>query len=489
MSTVQALPAGARHGTLAAIAPGVALATALTAWDYSSKPLWRDELYTLDTARRSFPGMVAVVRHSPDVALVGYYALVHLWLLLGTSSWWLRLPDAAATVVAVGVVALLGRRVGGTAVGVVAGLLAAALPAVVVHAQEARPYPLVLAATALTVLAMLRYRERPDRGRAWTLALVAAAPGCLHPIVGLPAVVGVFAATLLLPGRASRAGVVLTSSLAAVGGGTLVVLGARVAAQGGAAPPVSLDRLAHLPPSLVGAGWVGVAVWLAAVAGAVALHRMRARTQAGPLPVLLGALVAPFAVVGGMGLAGSFFEPRYVSAATVPLALLAAAGLVRAAASLPRPGSAAVPVVATVAVLVALVVPAAVLRQVPYYEDDPRAAARSLARQLRPGDAVVFDGVTARGLTERYVPVGTSLPDTLLARGPLVSHSISGVDVPAAAQRGLLATHDRVWVVSSAHDGAWNDLARVRRLTAGRTEVEQQDDGGWRVGLWGAAVR
>ena len=469
-----------------AVAPGVALALALTAWNYSSKPLWRDEFYTWDTARRSLPQMVALLRDNTDIGLAGYYAAMHLWLLVSTSAAWLRLPGAVASVVIAATVALLGRRVGGSAVGVVAGLLAAALPAVTIHAQEARPYPLVLAGVSLTVLAMLRYRQRPSPGHAWTLALVAAVPGLLHPIVGLPAVVGVFAAALLAPGRAPRAGVVLTSLPAAVVGGALVVLGAQAAARQDSATRQSVTQLGDLAPALVGPWWLSALVWAAAALGLVALHRGRSRLQAaGTFPILLGALVAPFVVVGAMGLTGSFSEPRYVSAATVPLAVLAALGLVAGASHLPRPVRTAAVGVTTLGVVLALVIPVAALRQAPFFGDDPRAGTLSLARQLQPGDAVAFNGGTARGLTDLYLPAGTTLDDTLLARSPAASGTIWGIDAPEDAWPGLLGPHRRLWVVSmSRSKGRWNEDPRLARLTADRSMLTKESYGHWHLTLW-----
>ena len=467
------------------MAPGVVLAVVLTAWRYSSKPLWRDEFYTWDTARRSLAQMVVLLRDNPDVGLTGYYAAMHLWLLVSTSVWWLRLPGAVATVVVAGTLAVLGRRVGGTAVGVVAGLLAAALPAVAVHAQEARPYPLVLASVSLTVLAMLRYRENPGQGRAWALAVVAAAPGCLHPIVGLPVVVGIFAAALLAPGRAPRAGVVLTSLPAAVGGGALVLLAAQAAPPQDPAARQSLTQLTDLAAAPVGAWWLTAALWAAAAVGVIALHRGRSRLDAAGFPILLGALVAPFVVVCAMGLAGSFSQPRYVSAATVPLAVLAALGLAAAASRLPRSLSTLALGAATLGVVLALLVPVVSLRQARFFGDDPRSGTLSLASHLQPGDAVAFNGATTRGLTDLYLPAGTRLEDTLLARSPTASSTIWGIDAPEDAWPRLLGPHPRLWVVSTSPSGArWDDDPRFARLTADRSMLTRESYGNWHLTLW-----
>ncbi|CAA9435591.1 MAG: hypothetical protein AVDCRST_MAG35-2902, partial [uncultured Quadrisphaera sp.] len=172
-------------GTAAVLVP-VVLAVALTAWRYDAKPLWRDEVYTLTTAGRGFAEMLELLAVR-DAGLVGYYALMNPWLALGEAPAWMRLPGALATPVAVGLCAAIGRRVGGPTTALVGGVLVALTPSVVRHAQEARPYPLVLAAVALTALLLLRAGARPTARQRTAVAATAAVAVALHPLVALPA--------------------------------------------------------------------------------------------------------------------------------------------------------------------------------------------------------------------------------------------------------------------------------------------------------------
>lgn len=478
-----------RYETLLVVAPGMALAVLLTGLNYSGKPLWRDEWYTLSTADRPFVDMLEIVK-GPDVGLAGYYGVMHLWLLVDDTVWWLRLPSALATVALSVVTALLAHRLAGAGAGVVAGLLVAVLPPVVLHAQEARAYPLVLLTTAVTALLVLRYREHPTLRLAWWLAMVAALPGCLHPIVGLPAVAGLFLGAVLSPRQASRLRLVLISAPAAAGG--LLLIGAGFRQQVGAATEErpSVADLVALPGSLVGPLWLTALLWTLALLGFVALARpRRTRSGRGAWLVLACWLLAPLLVVSGMGLGGSFFRARYVSDAAPALAVLAAVGLASLAGvigSHRRAVTIAVTAAATAVVLVALVPTADLFRDRSYYADDPRSAALAIATGAAPGDAVVYVGPTARGMTTYYLPAGAPLDDALMTESPAQSRSITGREVPEEERGTALAGHPRVWVVAMTSGGAWPDEAKAADATAGRSRVSEGRYGNVRVEVWAA---
>lgn len=360
---------------LLALLPGLLLATALTAWRFDAKPMWRDEWYTLGTADRPLLDVLHLVSGSQDVGLAGYYSAVHAWLLLGDGTAWLRLPSAVGTLVLVAATVAVARRQAGRAAGVVAGLLAAVAPEVVAHAQEARPYPLVLAGVACTLWSLLRYRERPGPGRAWTVALVAVVPGTLHPIAGLPAVVGMLGAASLRPGLASRREIVAVALPAAVTGSVLVGAALVVAAGQSSGPPPTADDLPLLLTSLTGGRWLAAGTLVAATAGALALRR--------------------------------------------------------------------------------------------------------------PGDAVVFDGTTSRGLTYAYLPPGTHVRDTLLAATPLEAGTIYGRDLAGAGARSALAAHDRLWVTGTiGGSGTWNSPRAAAAWERGRVRAEHSTFGRWWLELW-----
>lgn len=134
-------------------------------------PLWYDEIVTLHRATLPFPAMVAdalAKMHLPT-----YYALVGLIAEHGTGAAALRLPSAVLSSFAAGVLAVLGRRIGGTVwTGMAAGLLFALSPFQVLYGQEARPYALVVLAVALSLAGLIRLVESQDPAGdllGWTL--------------------------------------------------------------------------------------------------------------------------------------------------------------------------------------------------------------------------------------------------------------------------------------------------------------------------------
>lgn len=470
------------------------LALVLTVWRYNTKPLWRDEVYTLTTAGRPLPEMFELL-FVRDAGLSVYYTLMHAWLLVSTDPAWMRLPGAIAAVAAVALTAALGRRVGGNGVALIAGTLVALSQALVVHAQEARPYPLVLAATVAVALLALRAARDPGRGGRVALGVAAALAVGLHPLVALPAVAGILGVLWLHPGRATRREVTLLALPAAVLGAVLVLVGS---AQAVASPP------ARMPLWKLTTFWKlfgtdlfpGAVVGVLAVVGVVALLRLGRRREG---LLLIAWAVLPLVAVSVLGLVGGYFNARYGTAAVAPLAVLAAlgasatitAGIVRlrpAAQAAARPLVVAVVALVTVA---ALAPSAVAFREKAYSFDDAPSAATQLAAQTRSGDAVVFVGAVTRPLVERYLPPGElrsgRLDDALLAPGNERADTLGGQDLPAGEQEAALASRSRVWVVGTMAVAS-GDLSRRSPITkaaeAGRMLLSRTDHGHVRVELW-----
>lgn len=472
------------------------LALSMTVWHYDTKPLWRDEVFTLTTAGRSLPEMFGLLL-TRDAGLTGYYTLMHAWLLVSHDPAWMRLPGALAAVAAVALTAALGRRVGGNGVALLAGTILALSQALVVHAQEARPYPLVLATTTAVALLALRTADDPRRGRRTALGVTAALAVCLHPLVALPAVAGILGVLWLRPGRARRGEVTVVALPAAVLGVALVVVGS---VQAAASPPAPMPlwRLTTFWELFAAEPLPGVVVGVLAVVGVVSLAGRHREAM-----VLAAWAFLPLAAVSTLGLLGGYFNSRYGTAAVPAIAVLAATGasvLVVAALARLRPGSrAGSRRLAVTAVALAVAVglgPSAVAdRQEAYAFDDAPAAAAQLAAQDRYGDAVVFVGAVARPLVERYLPPGElasgRLDDALLAPGNQHTDTLGGEDVPAGARRAALAARDRVWVVGTMAV-ATDDLSRRSSITraaeAGRTMVSRTDHGHVRVELWSTGL-
>ncbi|MGH3245320.1 MAG: glycosyltransferase family 39 protein, partial [Trebonia sp.] len=144
--------------------------------------LWRDELASWSAASRTVPQLWSMV-HNIDAVLGLYYLGLHLWMtVFGQSATAMRLPSVIAMAAAAGVVALIGRRLGGGAAGLAGGLVFAVIPSVSRYAQEARPYAFATFFAALATLMFLRAMERPNWSRWAIYAVVLAAAGASNLI-------------------------------------------------------------------------------------------------------------------------------------------------------------------------------------------------------------------------------------------------------------------------------------------------------------------
>lgn len=144
--------------------------------------LWRDELASWSAATRTLPQLWAML-HNIDAVLGIYYFGLHLWMaVFGDSATAMRLPSVIAMAGAAGVVALIGRRLGGGVAGLASGLVFALIPSVSRYAQEARPYAFAMFFAALATLTFLRAMERPNWSRWAIYAVVLAAAGASNLI-------------------------------------------------------------------------------------------------------------------------------------------------------------------------------------------------------------------------------------------------------------------------------------------------------------------
>lgn len=93
--------------------------------------------------------------------------------LLGGRTWaWHDLVDVVAGTLTVGVVGLIGRRVGGARVGVLAAGLAAVYPLLIAADGSLRSEPVFALLVTVALLAVLRLRDSPSLGRAAVLGAV-----------------------------------------------------------------------------------------------------------------------------------------------------------------------------------------------------------------------------------------------------------------------------------------------------------------------------
>lgn len=462
------------------------VAAVVNGWRFDATPFWRDEAWTAATSAMPFHAMV---RHLAvdDAGLGGYYALMRLWMLVGSdSTWWLRVPGLVASVLTAVLVGLLARRLAGVAAGVAAGVLITVMPVMVEHAQEVRPYPLVVAAACATALALHRYVEDPTTRRWRWWAAAAAIASVLHPMVGLPAVLALAAAAYVTPGRAPRTALLAGSVVPGLSGVAVVLIGPQQAWRAGAATVSDLARMRHN----YGAG--ALAVLMLVVLVVLAVVQLRRDRQA--LWLLASWAAVPPAVLWAYGVLANHYQPRYLAAAAHPVAILAGIGCTAAgdmiARWVGRPRVA--PIVAGVLVAVAIAAQASFVvtsRTAPFYGDDPRSAAQSIVTSAHPGDAVVYLGTPTRPMMHRYLP-GGAVDDALLIAAPPTNASPWGIEYPDDLVRSELDGRPRVWVVGTLEGTLWPQTPRTATVLeaagTGRTAASTREFGRVRVQLWAA---
>jgi uncharacterized membrane protein len=122
-------------------------------------PFWLDEVTTVQRSSLPFWSMVQnslAAHHLPS-----YFAITSVMGQYGSSEAVLRLPSAIFGGAACGVVALIGRRLGGWRAGLVAGLLLALSPLQVQYGQEARSYTFVMLMMAIGFLGLVELARDP----------------------------------------------------------------------------------------------------------------------------------------------------------------------------------------------------------------------------------------------------------------------------------------------------------------------------------------
>lgn len=141
------------------------VAFALRVYDLAAQSLWVDEAFSVRLAEREPAEIVSTIANL-DVHPPLHYLALHGWVALaGPSEFAVRYLSLAFSVLAVPLVFLLGSRMFGWRVSLVAAALAALSPFAVAYGQEARMYAMVAALS----LASLVFYDGLLRGRhhAW----------------------------------------------------------------------------------------------------------------------------------------------------------------------------------------------------------------------------------------------------------------------------------------------------------------------------------
>jgi mannosyltransferase len=240
---------------------------AVLLWGISGPSYWRDEAATLSATSRSLPQLWQLLDRVDAVHGLYYLIMWPVIRLFGASELVTRLPSALAMAAAALGVAAIGRRLHSDRVGLLAGLVFAALPEVSVQGHDARPYAMVTASAVLASYLLIRAIEQPGPGRFAAYGAALAGLGYLH-LFGL-LLIPAHAITLTMP-RSRRPGSGASGALLARSG----LAGSGLAGSGLAGSGLAGSGLAGSGLAGSGAGPLDetrqrqLRGWLAAVAGA-----------------------------------------------------------------------------------------------------------------------------------------------------------------------------------------------------------------------------
>ncbi|MGV9454970.1 glycosyltransferase family 39 protein [Streptomyces sp. NPDC003635] len=423
-----------------------ALMLAVGLWGLDRGGMWRDEAVTFQVARRSVPEIWRLL-HGVDAVHGLYYLLMHAVLAVHPGEVALRLPSVCGAAAAAALIAALGVRLAGPRVGLWAGLMYAVTPLTGHYAQEGRSYALVGAGVAGATLLLVSGLWGPARAWTWwAYGGVVSVTCLLHELAVL--VLCAHAVTLAAA-RAERRVWARWAGVAAVVGLALLPLVLASRAQAGqvewlTAPGWgSAERLLRAfvltPKGLMFE--TGVVLMLAGLAAR--------RTAAVALPLM----TVPPCLLMLVSQVRPIYDDRYVFYALAGAPLLIAAGADRVAGAL-LGRMPYVQLAGALAILFAFFhhLPLYRADRAPEQRPDNLAAVSALAaRQIRPGDPVLFVPSIGRRAAMAYPEGFRRAEDLALSRPGPGSATLYGREMGAGELRRRLAAVDRVWVVAEPY--------------------------------------
>jgi uncharacterized membrane protein len=129
-------------------------------WHSGAQNFWYDELLTLRASSLPWQEMLNFLQSAESSKPPLYYLLVRVFMILGDSEWWLRLPSVLAGTMTCIPLYFLGKEISGTRLGLSAAAILAVLPLHIYYSQEARMYALWGLTSCLTLLFLVRYLKR-----------------------------------------------------------------------------------------------------------------------------------------------------------------------------------------------------------------------------------------------------------------------------------------------------------------------------------------
>ncbi|MGG7507264.1 glycosyltransferase family 39 protein [Plantibacter sp. YIM 135249] len=435
--------------------------------------LWGDEAASIMSAERSWESLGRMLS-TVDAVHGLYYAILHVWIdLFGASPFSVRFPSAIAIGIATMGVALLATKLAGRTVGLVAAGVFIILPRVTYMGMEARSYAMTIALVVwlmVAFIALVSARER--RIMPWVAFGALFALACsLFIYSSLFILVFGVVALVMRTDRQTwlRAGI-------ALGSGAFIALPvviisylereqiAFLASRSSfnvvgifVSPWFDNKPLAIISWTLIVAGAViGAVVLLRHRAGRVqpsklvALFRPAARRLPSLLVVGLAWLVIPTVLLAIGDRFTPLYSPRYLSFTAPAVAILIAVGIVAIARTVRAKWL--VPVLA--AAVLAAAIPTWVGQREPFAKNggtDWASVASVIAKQAKPGQAIVFDDNTRASRKPRlakymYPEAFAGLVDVGLVTPFQDTDGLWDVAVPAADSTDLVDGYDTVWL-------------------------------------------
>jgi mannosyltransferase len=353
----------------------VAVAVVLGLWRAGDKSIWLDEAVSVAIARLPTLDMLVYLWRN-ELHAAPYYMLLHPWLVLGQGEAAVRALSIIFGVMAVLATYAIGRRYG---VGLPAALILAVHATFVQYEQEARGYTMLMAASAVSTLLLLRLLDQPTLRRALPYVALAVLSIYVHPLGAL--VIAAHGLAVLVfgpPGQRLR----LLAVFVPVAVGWLPMLRFALLNRG------RIDWIPPTTPELVAEHLLALGGGLLVSSILVVLLVLGARRD----PLLLW-LVLP--IVGTLAISlliQPTFQARYLVSVLPAAALIAARNR---------------------AVLVVLLVAASLWGTWDWYEhgekEDWRSIAAHVSAEARPSDGIVFAPTYLRVPFGYYARVGQPL--------------------------------------------------------------------------------
>ena len=187
------------------------------------RPLWADEIFTLNLARRSLPDLLAALRldSGPPLHYLAAKLLLLPFAVPGPADAAVRLLSVVASLLHAPLLLRIGRRCGAPRAGVVAAALYLVFPLAVASGAEGRGYALASLLALAAFERLLALEETPLAGTAALAGLFGGAAVLTHYLALLP-VAGMLLVAIV-HGRARRLALVASGLAAALAASWLPV--------------------------------------------------------------------------------------------------------------------------------------------------------------------------------------------------------------------------------------------------------------------------